>query len=201
MLFRSLEFLREQTDTYLKSFASDLQGVPLPYVKLANIAKMDEQEIKNADNVFISLVNIAEETTLRNLPHYSKEFPNTVYRNPPVYLNLFVLFSAILKSYDHSLIALSHIVRFFQAKTTFTPKNSVITSNSLKDFTDFHIIMDLYSPTFEQANYLWSTLGGKQHPFILYKVRLTEMQREGTSEVRGIIKEIEISENLSPKTT
>ena len=47
---------------------------------------------------------------------------------------------------------------------------------------DFHIILDMHSLTFEQANYLWSTLGGKQHPFVCYKVRLIRLQREAVRE-------------------
>jgi len=73
----------------------------------------------------------------------------------------------------------------------FDHKNS---STEVKELDEFNIIMDLYSPTFEQANYLWSTLGGKQHPYVLYKLRLAEMKRESRSEERGIIKEVQLNE-------
>lgn len=198
MLFRSLEFLKEQLNLYLDTFPPDDPQVPKPIVKLENIASLDEQAIKNVDNILISLVNIAEETTLKNIPHYVKEFPNTVYRNPPVYLNLFVLFSAVLKKYEHGLILLSRVIQFFQGKHSFDHKNSF---TQVKGLEDFSIIMDLYSPTFEQANYLWSTLGGKQHPFVLYKLRLTEMQRESRTEERGVIKEIQLNEETLQKIT
>ena len=192
MLFKSLDFLREQLTIYLSDKLPENQGLVLKdLVKLENIAVLDETAIKNSDSIFISLVNIAEETTLKNIPHYEKAFPNTIYRNPPIYLNLFILFSAVFKKYDIGLILLSHTIRFFQGKHVFDHKNS---STEVKDLDEFNIIMDLYSPSFEQANYLWSTLGGKQHPYVLYKLRLAEMKRENRSEERGIVKEVQLSE-------
>lgn len=195
MLFKSLEFLKEQLNLYLDSFPSnDPPNVPRPIAKLENIAGLDETALKDADNIFLTLVNISEEAALKNNPHYVKAFPNTIYSNPPIYLNLFVLFSACLKKYDHALVVLSRVVRFFQGKNNFNNKNSI---TQVKEFDSFSITMDLYSPTFEQANYLWSTLGGKQHPFVLYKLRLVEMERESTEETRGIIKEITVNETTA----
>lgn len=193
MLFKSAEFLKEQLNLYLDTFdVDDPPNVQRPIAKLANIASLDETALKDIDNILITLVNINEEIALKNNPNYIKEFPVTVYRNSPVYLNLFLLFTACNKKYEHSLVLLSRVVRFFQAKNTFTPKNSI---TQVKDFDNFNIIMDLFSPTFEQVNYLWSTLGGKQHPFVLYKLRLVIMEKESTTETRGIIEEIILNED------
>ena len=35
---------------------------------------------------------------------------------------------------------------------------------------------ELYTLTFEQINHLWGSLGGKQSPFVMYKVRLVKIQ-------------------------
>jgi hypothetical protein len=192
MLYKSLEFLREQVTIYLTDqLPSNHDPAPANLVKLENIATLDEATLKNTNNIIISLVNIAEETTLKNIPHYEKGFPNTIYRNPPIYLNLFVLISAVFKKYEAGLILLSHVIRFFQGKHSFDQKNSF---TQVKDLDEFSLILDLYSPTFEQANYLWSTLGGKQHPYVLYKLRLAEMKRENRSEERGIIREVQTNE-------
>ena len=193
MLFQSLEFLKEQLNLYLDSFPTDdAPNVQRPIAKLENIAGLDEVALKDIDNVLLTLVNISEEATLKNTPPYVKAYPNTIYNNPPIFLNLFVLFTACLKKYDHALVLLSRIVQFFQGKNTFNNKNS---TTQVKDLENFTMIMDLYSLTFEQSNYLWSTLGGKQHPFALYKLRLVQMERESTEEIRGIIKEITVNEN------
>lgn len=194
MLFKSLDFIREQLNIFLEASVED-STISKPIVKLENIGGLDDTGWASIDHVLVTLVNVSEETTMKNTPHYVKENFTTVYRNPPVYLNLYVLFASCLKKYDHSLSMLSGVIRFFQGKNTFTHKNSI---TQVKDFENFKIIMDLYSPSFEQVNFLWSTLGGKQHPFVMYKMRLLELERESTEEIRGVIKEISMQEEMIP---
>ena len=193
MLYRSLLFLEEQLNAHFETLNASDPNIIKKSAKVENIAGIDETEIKTKDNIFLTLVNISEETTLKNMPNYQRENFTTVYKNPPIYLNLFILFSACFKGYDMALLHLSAVIRFFQAKNTFNQKNSK--TALLDNIDDFSIIMDLFSPTFEQVNYLWSTLGGKQHPFALYKLRLVGMERESTTEIRGIIKEITLNED------
>jgi hypothetical protein len=191
MLFKSLDFVREQLNQFLETFpvASPPSGASL--ATLENVGGLDDTTLQNAENVFITLVNLSEEATLKNTPNYVKENFTTVYKNAPVYLNLFVLFSCCFKSYSHSLVALSRVVNFFQGKNTFTHTNSV---TNVSGMAPFKLILDLYSPTFEQVNYLWSTLGGKQRPFVLYKMRLLEIERESTEEIRGVIQKVQLEE-------
>lgn len=196
MLFKSLDFIKEQLNQFLETFpvANPPSGNNLAL--LENIGGLDELTIQNADNVFITLVNLSEESALKNLPNYVKDNFSTVYKNAPVYLNVFVLFSCCFKSYSHSLVALSRVVKFFQGKNTFTDKNSV---TKVTEMEKFKLVMDLYSPTFEQVNYLWSTLGGKQRPFVLYKMRLVEVERESTDEIRGVVQEVKLEEQSITK--
>jgi len=189
MLFRSLLFLQDQLNAHFKALNDP--NIIKDSVLVENIAGLDETEMKTKDNIFLTLVNISEETTLKNTPNYQRENFTTVYKNPPIYLNLFILVTACMKNYKTALLHLSAVIRFFQAKNVFNQKNS---SKGIDGIDDFSLIMDLFSPTFEQVNYLWSTLGGKQHPFALYKLRLVVMERESTSEIRGVIKEITLNE-------
>ncbi len=192
MLYRSLLFLEEQLNEYFAALNAADSNIFIKPALVENIAGLEEEKMKNADNVFITLVNISEEATLKNTPNYQKDNFTTVYKNPPIYLNLFVLITACMKKYDLALLHLSAVLRFFQAKNIFNQKNSK--STVIDNLDDFHIIVDLFSPTFEQVNYLWSTLGGKQHPFALYKLRLVIMEKEATVETRGVIKEIKLNE-------
>jgi len=194
MIYQSISFLAEQLNNYLKTTEGN-SSLPSTFTQLKNIAHLTDEEIKNLDNILVTLVNISEEFTMKNNPNYVREGDNINYRNAPLNLNLYVLFSACNQSnYDKSLIYLSSIVEFFQGKNTFTKQNSPTTKTGLKDF---RLILDIYSPTFEQANYLWSTLGGKQFPYVLYRVRLVEILRDNVTESRGVIKQIELSEKLS----
>jgi hypothetical protein len=111
-----------------------------------------------------------------------------------VHLNIYLLFSMTSTSYENALKYLSWIIKFFQQKNVFTPANTPSASKPSSAEMNFKMILDLYSPTFEEANFLWSTLGGKQLPSVIYKLRLLELEHEITQEVRGVVKEIDINE-------
>lgn len=193
MLYESLLFLEGQLNKYFGKLHEENESIGSAPAKLENIAALKESELDSADNIYITLVNISEETTLKNVPNYRRENAAMVYENPPVYLNLYVLFSACIHgAYDKALMHLSYLIKFFQAKNTFTHKNSANTA--FDEDVEFKLIMDLYSPTFEQSNYLWSTLGGKQYPSALYKLRLVEVQKDSITEKRGIITEISLTD-------
>jgi hypothetical protein len=59
--------------------------------------------------------------------------------------------------------------------------------------------MELYTLTFEQINHLWGSLGGKQMPFVMYKLRLIALTD------RTIVREVplieEIDTTLRPVST
>jgi hypothetical protein len=137
------------------------------------------------DILNFSLVNIKEEKTLKNLSGYIKNNSTliTEYANPAVYLNFLILVTATHSSYTNALLALSRLILFFQQKNVFTQDNvspaSITTnapSNPLDRLETFKLIFDLYSPTMEEVNHLWGTLGGKQYPFILYVLRMMELK-------------------------
>ena len=54
----------------------------------------------------------------------------------------------------------------------------------------FKLIFDLYSPTMEEVNHLWGTLGGKQYPFVLYTLRLLELKFKAIQGESGLITEV-----------
>jgi hypothetical protein len=106
-------------------------------------------------------------------------------------------FSAVNGNYDKALVYLANVIAFFQGKRSFTNLNTPIRSDlspPVRDMEQFKIIMDLYSPSFEEANYLWGTLGGKQYPYALYRMRVTPVRRTQKKEIRGVIKEIKIED-------
>jgi hypothetical protein len=193
MIHPVLKFLGEQLNDYVDQVKKPGDGVEIPYVILQNISRLDEDALKTTNKLFISLLNIAEESTMKNNPEYIKiKNDQVAYGNPPINLNLFIMVTSFMTNYENALIYLSYAITFFQGKYNFNLKNSTTEVEGLPD--NFHIILDLVSLGFEQLNYVWSTLGGKQHPFVCYKVRLLTMERESTKEIRGIIKEIQVTE-------
>ncbi|MBN1340830.1 MAG: DUF4255 domain-containing protein [Bacteroidales bacterium] len=193
MIFQILELLTGQLNSYYTGLEkpSGLDNIPTAILK--NISLLDDEALQSTNNIILTLVNISEESTMKNNPaHAIRNNQMVEYNNPTVNLNLYVLFSLCMTNYDHALIYLSHTINYFQGMYTFNRQNSVSTEDGLPD--DFYVIMDLHSLTFEQTNFLWSTLGGKQHPFVLYRLRLLQMQRKSTMETRGTIKQVRIDE-------
>ncbi len=169
-------------------------------VILGNIAALEtdiDANIKNQlrNKVVATLVNLKEESSLKNTPHSRvNDSFRTMYFNPPVYVNLYVLFSVTTtSSYEDALTYLSRLVRFFQSKNIFTPSNSaaVTVMNGYDELTDFKLIMELFSPNLEELNHMWGMLGGKQYPSVIYLMRLLELKREDEVEGAGVIEEIE----------
>jgi len=193
MIYPVLKFLSEQMNLYIDQVKKDGDGIVAPVSILQNIARLDDEALKKTDKILISLVNFSEEATMKNnLSHTISKNDMVEYKNPPVNLNLFILITSCMTNYENALIYLSHAITFFQGKYTFSLKNSVTQVEGLPD--DFRIILDLYTLSFEQINYLWSTLGGKQHPFVCYKARLLQIEKESTTETRGIIKQVRIED-------
>lgn len=190
MIHPALKFLAEQLNNYIEE-VKKTDVLEAPYVILQNISRLDEDTLKTTNKILISLVNISEESTMKNNPDYAVVRNNLVnYSNPPLNLNLFIMITSFMTNYENALIYLSYAITFFQGKYSFTLKDSTTEVEGLPD--DFHIILDLYNLGFEQLNYVWSTFGGKQHPFVCFKVRLIKMERESTKEIHGVIKEVMI---------
>ena len=62
--------------------------------------------------------------------------------------------------------------------------------NPVDKLESFKLIFDLYSPTLEEVNHLWGTLGGKQYPSVLYKLRMLELQFKAVQSEGGLITEV-----------
>jgi hypothetical protein len=58
------------------------------------------------------------------------------------------------------------------------------------------LITDLYTVNFEQLNQIWSILGGKYLPSVLYKVRQITIDEDAIDYESGFIKEVDMNEIL-----
>ncbi len=195
MIFDAMKLIQAALQQYIL----EVEESPIAnqeIVILDNIAMAEEvggTGSKQDERVVMSLVNLQEQTTLKNESYHRLENGRTVYRNPPIHLNLFILFSVLhSKEYEASLKRLSRVIEFFQWKKelsfTTTPASANISH-------DVQIFPDLYSLTFEQLNYLWGSLGGKQVPFALYRFRLVALEAEKRLAESEPITAISISAN------
>jgi hypothetical protein len=194
MIFEVLKLIQEALQDYILEAEETESSQDV--VILDNIALAEELG-GNRDNldshIVMSLVNLQEEATLRNSLHYRQENGRTIYKNPPISLNIFILFSALHSDqYETSLKRLSRVVEFFQWRKELSFITNPLDGSAA--FREIKVFSDLYSLTFEQLNHLWGALGGKQVPFVLYRIRLVAVEAEKRQAEGEAITEILINQ-------
>ena len=196
MIAHALSIVRSELDRHLVSYEP-----AAPQAELGNVGEV----LAGGNNgpargrIVLSVVNMQAERTLENVPNYIRDDTalQVRYENAPVFLNLAVLVTATHTTYMDALVALSRAILFFQHRHVFTPDNvdpSSLTTNApvnaLDRLEDFKLIFKLSSPTLEEVNHLWGTLGARQLLFALYWVRMLEMRFEATLSEGGLITEV-----------
>lgn len=194
MISHAMTIIRNELDTHLSTF-----GGNAPHADLGNIGEVSAPGGQSREKVLLSVVNIQEERTLKNVPAYVRDDTTlrVRYQNPPTYLNLAVLVAATHTNYGDALLALSRTLTFFQYRNDFTPDNVDPRSlsagapvNALDRLVEFKLIVNLWSPTLEEVNDMWGMLGGKQFPFALYSLRMLELKFDASVREAGVITEV-----------
>jgi Pvc16 N-terminal domain len=208
MIGNAMILLREELSAYMIA-----QGDPANVI-IENIGLFETDSGDNLEeSIVITVVNIEEESTLKNGRSFSK-WPDGMarYENRPVFLNLYVLFTANFSGgvppnngYVQALKRLSLVIEFFQGKTVFTPATSTVvplppelSDLSNPDVSSLKVSMELYTLTFEQINHLWGSLGGRQMPSAMYKARLVCITERSIRREVPLIEEIETTLTKTP---
>lgn len=190
MINESLKFLAEEVNRYLNLKIPN-PTLTQPRLVVSNIAVANDSNAsvdpKVDDRAVLTLVNVEEDKVAKQQEHYSKTDNSTVYKNPPLYLNFYILFAMNRTSYSDSLRFLGHIIQFFQHQFVFTP-----VSHPGLDAKIQRLVVDLHNMSFEQTNHLWSVLGGKYYPSVMYKVRQVTINEDAVISESGFIKEIRL---------
>ncbi|MGO4710648.1 DUF4255 domain-containing protein [Chryseobacterium sp. 2TAF14] len=136
----------------------------------------------------ITLLNVEEESTLKNRSRYNKVL---ISENPtqydmklesqPAYLNLYVMISANRVTYVNALANISKVIEVFQT-------NNVLEYNDPNENTenDFKFRIELHSVPFDQLSYIWGLLGGKVMPSVLYKISVIKIVAKDETSVELI---------------
>jgi hypothetical protein len=200
MLKESLQFLADELNKYLVQKLGASQDDER--VVLGNVAKAYDNaqpllgEMPIANKAILSLVNIEEDKVAKQQENFVRTDTNVRYKNPPVLLNVYILFSVNKNVYADSLVWLSYIVQFFQHQNSFTPLTHPALNSKIKK-----LMVDLYTLNFEQVNHLWSTLGGKYLPSAMYKIRQLTIDEDLVISEGSFIKEIVLQEKLKLAVT
>ena len=195
MIDKALTFIEKEVNNYFDArFGPDTTK----RVTIGNIAKMNDEgngggggnETSNALAV-LSLVNIEEDRIAKNPENFYRTSDGIIYRNPKMLLNLYTLFSVTVNTYTTALQTLSTIIQCFQATHYFEHSTSPAMDPALEK-----ISMEMFTLNFEQVNHLWSTLGGKYLPSVLYKVRVVAIEDTDKQVGGDLIREVILNDKM-----
>jgi hypothetical protein len=192
MINETFKFLAEEINNYLSQKMGVITDKRLV---LGNVGKALDNETGGSNaltgKAIMSLINVEEDRVAKQQENFIKSATGITYKSPPLFLNLYVLIAVNRVDYGDSLKWLAFIAQCFQNQNVFTP-----TDSPSLDIRIQKLIVDLYTVNFEQLNQIWSVLGGKYLPSVLYKVRQITIDEDAIDYESGFIKEVDMNEIL-----
>jgi hypothetical protein len=161
-------------------------------VEIGNISEIlsHPEAIRDDTAVIVSLINIEENRISRDPNNYKRTGDGIVLKNPAVHLYLSLLFTAIRQTTDRyenhlALQDLQQVIGFFQKKFVFDHSNTPNLDANIEK-----LILDMVSLSLQQMHEIWTVLGGKYYPSVVYRMRMVTIDYESKL-VGPLIKEIE----------
>ena len=192
ILKQALDLLKFQVDNYNGNAS---------IVEISNIATLNDgdQFLDSSSPIILSVINIEEDAIARSpnvyLPNPNRNSPAERFNNPAQHFVTSILFTAYNKEqtsgkYVDGLNKLEHVIRCFQEQRVFMLNGTT------------KLILDLESLKISELNQLWSMLGNKYMPSVLYRMRMITIQHD-KKEGAEIIEEFKVKlwENNSEDTT
>jgi hypothetical protein len=176
---QALQFLKSKIDDYNANVGS--------IVELYNIATLNDgdQFLPSSTPITLSVVNIQEDIISRTPNVYvANSNPSSSiskYKNPAKNLVLSLLFSSYnqeqkTEKYQAGITKLEHVIRCFQEQHVFYINGTTEVDPSTTNHTK--LILDMESLSISELNQLWSMLGNKYMPSVLYKMRMITIQHQ-----------------------
>ena len=167
MILSTLDAIAQEMSEYFRSSYSD----KAPEVTISNLVNSEGKSAidENTDQIVITLINIQEERNVSN--------GRTSNLSAPYYTNLYLLFSSFAgkeSKYTDSLRYISSVLSFFQHNHVLTHQNSKLPSEISQ------LVFDFINHETQQVQCIWSMLGAKYSPSVIFRARLVPIQEQGT---------------------
>jgi hypothetical protein len=181
-------------------------------VEIANIAMLNDGDefIESNKPILLSIVNIEEDRTIRNQSLYTKTVENDTLvtkfvPNQEKYLVASILFSVYQKNkmnntYLEGIDNLQEVIlRFQENQLIFVNKeddSDILTSAELSLLNDSNqkkyqqITFEMMSLGYDQLNQMWSYLGSRYMPSVLFKMKFISIQAYEPQNFGKVIKKI-----------
>jgi hypothetical protein len=176
MIYKSLQFTNKLLGQFLKNrFKLDEEKTVLN-----NLVDPDGSIPRmNQNKVVLSLINIEKET---NQPFYiqNKKLENGNYSNfnPVERYNLDILISSNFDDYIESLKFLDAVIYFFQINNYLDASSSSSIPEGLTKLE-----FEYEKNSYHQMHSLWTAMGAKYQPSVIYKMKLVKVQANETVEI------------------
>jgi hypothetical protein len=170
MIYDALDFLRRRLDAYITGARSAAE----PVMVLSNPWTSNDSNKNFPFLNSLSLIQVEEDRVFKTqLPIMEKQKDgHYIKRVPDLKINLYILISAYNKKYEDALKLISKVIAYFQVNTLFEHKKPETKDEiALPEFID-KLIVELYTPGFEQQNQIWASLSTGYLPSVIYKVRM-----------------------------
>ncbi|WP_417799588.1 DUF4255 domain-containing protein [Tenacibaculum sp.] len=188
MIFKSLQF----TSNMLNQFLKNKFGLSDDVVVANNI--IDQKgavPIENQNKVVITLIHIGQET-VKSFYSRNNQSKNGNYVHKPLEerYNLYILISPNFEDYNEVLKFLNASIQFFQIHTALDANTS---SSIPKGISRLEFEFEK-GDGYQQMHNLWSALGAKYQPSVIYKMKLISIS---SNEIKGFTSEITSTSNTS----
>lgn len=173
MIYPSLYTIAERLNTAIyEKWGATINGTN-EIVQLNNIANINDEKSDMQNKIVITLIKVEEEASLKN-GAFMVKMPSGEQKKqtPAMYLNLYLLVSITKKSYGEALQLLSDTITFFQANKVLADGKAVPEPGQ---DPPMKITIELYDVHLQEVFDMWSNLGSKQFPSVMYKVRLIKL--------------------------
>lgn len=184
MINKALQFTSDVLDQFLRNrFQLDENKVILNNLIESNGSVPEA----NQNKVVISLINIEKET-LKPFYQRSQKLANGSYSdlNPAERFNLDLLISSNFSDYNETLRFLNSVIVFFQINNVLDASTSSGIPAGLGKLE-----FEVEKITYHQMQSLWTAMGAKYQPSIIYKMRLLTIQGEQPGGFTAAVSETE----------
>lgn len=167
MIHEVIPVIAGELNEYLQSHFGAVETV----VEIGNYVNQDGTlALREENKIILSVVNL------------ERDGSNTGFGNPmgtpPVYINVYFMVAAYFNNmnYAEGLKYLSGSIAFFQSKNVFNHHNTPELSSNISK-----VQVEVVNLEFRELVNLWSLLGAKYLPSIIYKLRTLDMEGDNMS--------------------
>lgn len=173
MIDQVFDFIQKLLSQYLKNaFSLDQEKIIINGI----IDPDGGIPLENNNKIVLSLLNLEQET-IQPFVKRNQKLADGNYSaiQPDLRFNLDLLFTANFDDYNESLKFLNAVLLFFQANPLISNTNN----SNLPDGIN-KLEFDIEKLDYHQMHNLWSAMGAKYQPSVIYKLRLISMNAKET---------------------